>query len=280
MNTYRYTLCDVFTDQPLTGNALAVFTNAAAMSPATMQAVAREMNLSETVFVLPPQTGGHFRIRIFTPRREVPFAGHPTLGAALVIGHSAQLDTLLLETGKGHVPVAIEREAATPVFGWMTQPKPTVGAFEPAGELLSALALERSLLPIEVYDNGVRHVLVAADTKERVARLSPDLGRLASLPFDCVSVFNAAGASVKTRVFAPAVGVNEDPATGSAAGPLGWHLLRHGLAESEQALDIEQGAEIARPSRLRVRVKGSANQAESIEVGGQVVVVGRGQLKL
>jgi trans-2,3-dihydro-3-hydroxyanthranilate isomerase len=276
----RYTLCDVFTDRPLTGNALAVFTNAGQLPTETMQSVAREMNLSETVFVLPPQSGGHFRLRIFTPRREVPFAGHPTLGAALVIGQSVQLDCLLLETGMGQVPVAIEREAATPVFGWMKQPNPTVARVEEPTALLSALGLERSVMPIESYNNGVAHVMVAVESAERVSQLAPDLNRVAELPFDCVSVFHATGASAKTRVFAPAAGVAEDPATGSAAGPLGWHLLRHGRLEAGQVLEIQQGVEIARPAALRVRVQGDRARVESIEVGGHAVVIGRGELKI
>jgi trans-2,3-dihydro-3-hydroxyanthranilate isomerase len=279
MPTLRYTLCDVFTDRPLTGNALAVFSDAARLDPDTMQSVAREMNLSESVFLLPPGGGGHFRLRIFTPRREVPFAGHPTLGAALVIGRSVQLERLVLETGRGPIEVRIERNADQP-FGWMSQPIPTIAPLESARELLAALGLEKAMLPIELYDNGIRHALVAVEESALVERLTPDLGRLASLPVDAVSVFAGGDASYKTRVFAPAFGIAEDPATGSAAGPLGLHLVRHGRARYDTELIIEQGAEILRPSRLHVRVRGDGGEAERIEVGGQVVVIGRGELRL
>jgi len=280
MPTLRYTLCDVFTDRPLSGNALAVFTDAASLDPDTMQAVAREMNLSESVFLLPPESGGHFRLRIFTPRREVPFAGHPTLGAALLIGRSVALGRLVLETGRGPIEVRIERGGDTPAFGWMSQPIPTILPLASAGELLSALGLARSTLPIELYDNGIRHALVGAEDSRLVAQLTPDLGRLASLPVETTCVFAAGDGTWKARVFAPAFGIAEDPATGSAAGPLGWHLVRHERAAYDAELVIEQGAEIARPSKLYVRVRGHAEVAHEIEVGGQAIVIGRGELRL
>jgi trans-2,3-dihydro-3-hydroxyanthranilate isomerase len=280
MRALRYTLCDVFTDRPLTGNALAVFTNAGGLDDATLQALAREMNLSETVFVLPPQQGGHFRLRIFTPRREIPFAGHPTLGAALVVGRSVQLEQLLLETGRGLVPVRIEHQAELPVFGWMTQPLPTVTACEHPASLLDALGLTRAVLPIQVYDNGIRHALVAVESATLVEKLAPDLLRLSLLPVDCTSVFAGQGQAWKTRAFAPQLGIAEDPATGSAAGPLGLHLVRHGVVALGTELMLDQGTEIQRPSRLWVRVLGDGEQAQAVEVGGQAVVVGRGELKL
>src|SRR6266571_4399873 len=110
MATYRYVVCDVFTDTPLQGNQLAVFTDAREIPDERLQPLAREMNFSETVFVLPPEQGGHARIRIFTPAVEVPFAGHPTLGSAFVLGAPLQLEEIRLETGAGVIPVALERE--------------------------------------------------------------------------------------------------------------------------------------------------------------------------
>ena len=126
MRRFRYTIIDVFTDTALAGNSLAVFTDARDLDPLTMQRLARETNLSETVFVLPPQAeGADVRIRIFTPGAELPFAGHPTLGAAFVLGGPLQAMVLRLETGAGIVPVELEREGARIIFGWMEQPVPT-----------------------------------------------------------------------------------------------------------------------------------------------------------
>src|SRR5438128_4671907 len=128
--TLRYVVADVFTDVPLAGNQLAVFTDGRDVADETMQKLAREMNFSETVFVLPAEAGGHARIRIFTPGVELPFAGHPVLGSAFVLGMPLQLGEIRLETGSGVVPVTLEREGARIVFGWMRQPIPE---FEPFG---------------------------------------------------------------------------------------------------------------------------------------------------
>jgi len=276
----RYVLCDVFTERSLTGNALAVFTDARTLDDETMQEIAREMNLAETVFVVPPSAGGHVRIRIFTPARELPFAGHPTLGAAFVLGEPLQTQVIRIETGAGLVPVSLEREAARVVFGWMSQPLPGVSAFERQAELLSALGVERSLLPIETYDLGPSHVFVAAESMDLVAGLRPDLPRLATLGDHGMNVFAGSGSRFKTRMFAPSHGVDEDAATGSAAGPLAVHLLRHGRIASGDTITIEQGAEIGRPSVLYARAHGSVEKIERVEVGGSAIVIGRGELRL
>src|SRR5262245_28505206 len=275
----RYVICDVFTDRALTGNQLAVFTDARGLDAQLMQDLAREMRFSESTFVLPAEAGGHARVRIFTPERELPFAGHPTLGTAFVIGESAQLEEIRLETGVGVVPVRLEREGARVVFGWMTQPAPTVNPFPQATELLAALGVERSELPVEVYDNGIAHVFVALSSRDAVAAVRPDLGRLAALSAGGTNVFAGAEERWKTRMFAPAGGVPEDPATGSAAGPLALHLGRHGRVPFGQTIRIEQGAEINRPSLLHARVRGDA-AAPIIEVGGAAVVVARGEFRL
>lgn len=130
MPRHRYVVCDVFTDVPLAGNQLAVFTDAREIAEADMQRLAKEMNFSETTFVLPPEADGHVRMRIFTPFQELPFAGHPTLGTAFVLAGPLQLVEIRLETARGTVPVLLEREGARIVFGWMAQPAPTV---EPYG---------------------------------------------------------------------------------------------------------------------------------------------------
>jgi trans-2,3-dihydro-3-hydroxyanthranilate isomerase len=277
----RYVVADVFTDTPLAGNQVAVFTDGRDVATELMQKLAREMNFSETVFVLPAEQDGHARIRIFTPVAEIPFAGHPTLGTAFVLAMPLQLIEIRLETGSGTVPVVLEREGARIVFGWMQQPLPTVEPYDGADELLAALGVERSELPVEVYDNGLRHVYVALGSPEEVAALRPDLGRLAELPAVMgINCFAGSGKRWKTRMFAPAGGVPEDPATGSAAGPLALHVARHGRTSFGEEIEISQGAEIGRPSTLHARVDGSAENVERVAVGGSAVIVARGEFRL
>ena len=280
MARYRYVVADVFTDTPLTGNQLAVFTDARDLPEARLQELAREMNFSETVFVYPSEVA-HVRIRIFTPAVEVPFAGHPTLGSAFVLAGPLQLDEITLETGRGVVPVRLEREGARIVFGRMQQPIPTVEPYPAEAGLLDALGVARSELPVELYDNGLPNVYVALSTEEEVAALRPDLGRLAELPAAIgVNCFAGSGTRWKTRMFAPAGGVAEDPATGSAAGPLALHLARHGRIAFGDEIEITQGVEIDRPSKLYARVEGGADRVEGVEVGGSAVVVARGEFQL
>ena len=314
--TFRYVLVDVFTDTPLEGNALAVFTDAREIPEDVLQPIAREMNLSETVFVYPsgwdfPATrqrfqgetgsegtrdrqngdetvyvypaeeGGHARIRIFTPMDELPFAGHPVLGTAFVLAAPLQLPEIVLETGKGPVPVRLKREEGRISFGWMSQPVPTVEPFAAADDLLAAVGVERSELPVEAYDNGARHVYVALPSVEAVEQLEPDLQALKRLQgIVGTNCFAGDGNRWKTRMFAPADGVPEDPATGSAAGPLACHLARHGRISFGEEIVISQGAEIRRPSTLHARVTGSAEKIEAVDVGGSAVIVARGEFKL
>lgn len=281
MPTLRYVVADVFTDTPLEGNPLGVFTDARGIDGELMQRLARELNFSETVFVLPAEGDGHARIRIFTPTIEVPFAGHPTLGTAFVLAAPMQLEEIRLETGMGVVPVRLEREGGRISFGRMVQPLPTVEPYADEAELLAALGVERSELPVELYDNGIQHVYVALRSEDEVASLRPDLGRLAELPAVIgINCFAGSGARWKTRMFAPGDGVPEDPATGSAAGPLALHLARHGRIAFGDEIEVSQGAEIGRPSTLFARADGSADAVEAIEVGGSAVVVARGEFRL
>jgi trans-2,3-dihydro-3-hydroxyanthranilate isomerase len=273
----RYLLLDVFSDSPLQGNQLAVFTDGRSLSGELMQRVARELNLSETVFVTDAD-GAAVAIRIFTPGAELPFAGHPVLGSAIVIGAALGLSELELQTRGGLVPVRIEHERGLIWTGTMDQPIPTWAPYDRASELLAALHLEHSELPIEVYDNGPRHLFVCLNGEPAVAALAPDLNALSMLGEVCVSCFAGSGARFKTRMFAPALGVAEDPATGSAAGPLAVHLCRHGAAAFGEEIEIRQGAEIARPSLLRARVLGSAQGIDRVQVGGAAVIIGRGDL--
>ena len=281
MRSFRYVLADVFTDRPLAGNQLAVFTDARDLDEVTMQDLALELGLSETVFVLPPREGGTVRIRIFTPRNELPFAGHPCLGTAFVLGAPLQLSVIALETGQGIVPVELERdESGRIVFGRMTQPVPTVAAYDRAEELLAALGVESSSLPVEVYDNGVRHAYVSLPSKEDVARLKPDMNALMELDLIGALACAGSGASWKVRMFSPLDGVGEDAATGSAAGPLACHLGRHGLVPWGEQIEIEQGTEIGRPSTLYAHATGSGDRIESVEVGGSAVTVARGEFRV
>jgi trans-2,3-dihydro-3-hydroxyanthranilate isomerase len=272
---HRYVVCDVFTDVPLAGNQLAVFTDAREITEADMQRLAKEMNLSETTFVLPPEADGHVRMRIFTPFQELPFAGHPTLGTAFVLAGPLQLVEIRLETARGTVPVLLEREGARIVFGWMVQPAPTIEPYRRAEELQDILGV-RSELPVELYDNGAPHVYVAFPSVDAVAGLRPDFGRLAALGALGVNCFAGSNARWKTRMFSPAMATNEDPATGSAAGPLALHLARHGRVAFGDEIEISQGAEISRPSTLYAR----AHSPERIEVGGSAVIVARGEFQL
>lgn len=281
MADFRYVVCDVFTDRPLAGNQLAVFTDARAIPEARLQELARETAFSETVFVYPAEQGGHARLRIFTPAEEVDFAGHPVLGTAFVLGGPLQSSEVRLETKKGVVPVRLEREGATIVFGAMEQPVPTWAPYDATSELFDALGVGGSALPVERYDNGLLHLFVTLRGDDEVAALAPDLTRLAVLPaswgVNCVA---GSGQRWKMRMFAPAGGVPEDPATGSAAGPLAVHLGRHGLVPFGDEIEISQGAELNRPSTLYATAWGSPERIERVEVGGSAVVVARGEFRL
>jgi len=281
MPEFRYVVCDVFTDQPLQGNPLAVFTDARGMPDGLLQPLARELHLSETVFCYPARAGGHVRIRIFTPDHELPFAGHPVLGSAFVLAAPLQLPEIVLETGAGPVPVRLTREGPRIVFGRMTQPLPRLEAFPDAPALLRALGVPRATLPVELYDNGPRHVYVALEDEAAVAALRPDVQALARLlPRGTTNCFAGAGLRWKTRAFAPGAGVVEDPATGSAAGPLACHLARHGRIPWGAEIEIRQGAEIGRPSVLFATADGGPGGITRVEVGGSAVTVARGEFRL
>jgi trans-2,3-dihydro-3-hydroxyanthranilate isomerase len=280
--SFRYVVVDVFTDTPLKGNALAVFKDARDIRDELLQPLAREMNFSETVFVYPSEADGHARVRIFTPTVELQFAGHPILGTAFVLAAPLQLGEIRLEAGAGTIPVTLERDdGGRIVFGRMEQPLPSVEPYGYDAELLDALGVERSALPIEVYDNGIPHVYVTLGSEEEVAALDPDFSRLTEL--SAVLGFNTiagSGSKWKTRMFAPAGGVSEDPATGSAAGPLAVHLARHGRIAFGDEIEISQGAEINRPSTLYARAEGSPEKLERVEVSGSAVIVSRGEFRL
>jgi trans-2,3-dihydro-3-hydroxyanthranilate isomerase len=281
MRSFRYVLADVFTDTPLAGNQLAVFTDARDLDEVTMQALALELGLSETVFVLPPREGGTVRIRIFNPDHEMQFAGHPVLGTAFVLGAPLQLGVVVLETPAGHVPVELERDSSGAIaFGRMTQPAPTVAPYGRCDELLAALGVERSELPVEVYDNGARHAFVVLPSRENVERVAPNWAALAEHELTGAIACAGSGTSWKQRMLSPIEGMREDAATGSAAGPLAVHLARHGIVPWGTEIEVEQGTEIGRPSTLYARATGSGDRIESVEVGGSAVTVARGEFRV
>jgi trans-2,3-dihydro-3-hydroxyanthranilate isomerase len=276
----RAVLLDVFTDRPLTGNQLAVFLDGTEVPEAIRQDVAREIGFSETVFVDEPShpTAGDARIRIFTPAVELPFAGHPVLGTAVALAAHRGLPggaVVTLECRVGPVPVEV---GANGGGGWMRQPLPSWQAWPDGPGVLAALGVEaaRLVAPVEVYDNGPRHLVVAVDDPAIVRAAAPDSGALARVAGTTgTSLCSVTGeGTAVTRMFIPGAGIAEDPATGSAAGPVGVHLLRHGLLPPGTLLTLSQGTEINRPSTLLVRVEGLPDAVAAVGVGGSAVIVG------
>jgi trans-2,3-dihydro-3-hydroxyanthranilate isomerase len=271
---FEYAIADVFTTEPLHGNPVAVFLDAQGLSTERMQRIAREMNLSETTFVLPPRRDGDARVRIFTPVNELPFAGHPTMGTAVVVQRGRR--HLTLETAVGAIPFSFGGGGRAS----MCQPVPTWTAFEHAPALLRALDLTSSITPVEAYRNGPRHVFVGLPDVAALSALRPDHRALAEFPDMAVNCFAPAGPHWRNRMFSPAYGVVEDPATGSAAGPLAVHLARHGLVPVGAAVEIWQGVEIDRRAVMYARADWDADAVDRVEVSGTAVVVGRGSLLL
>jgi trans-2,3-dihydro-3-hydroxyanthranilate isomerase len=277
-----YLVADVFTGTPLEGNQLGIFLDGRGVSDETMLKATREMNFSETVFFLPPaDQEADAQVRIFTPGGELPFAGHPTLGSAWVLGEILGKQTVTLELGVGLVPVELERAGDTITFGRMSQPLPVWGPYGQTAELLEAIgtAGRPDGLPVEWYRNGPLNVYVEIPGSEALIALEPDMQKLSRIPVN-LSCFTAAGNGWMTRMFAPALGVSEDPATGSAAGPLAVHLARHGRIAFGEEIEIRQGAQIHRPSVLYARADGTENAVERVLVGGRAVVVARGEYRL
>jgi trans-2,3-dihydro-3-hydroxyanthranilate isomerase len=279
---WPFRIVDVFTERPLAGNQLAVFEDAAGIPELLVQPLAQEIGYSETVFVYPGTEGADARIRIYTPTSEVPFAGHPVLGTAVVLASDLGVDRVILETGRGPVPVRLDSTPGRATRGAMEQPIPSFSLYDKADEFLGALGVDRSVLPVTVYDNGLQHVYVMLESPGDVAAIKPDFSALSDLahssgmPLVGFNVFSGSDLVWKTRMFAPADDIAEDPATGSAAGPLALHLARHGRIPWEAEIRISQGVEIGRPSELFARVWGDVDQATRIEVSGYAVPVGGG----
>jgi trans-2,3-dihydro-3-hydroxyanthranilate isomerase len=275
--TLRFVVVDVFTDQPLAGNQLAVFTDAREIDGDLMQALAKEIGFSETAFVLPAEAGGTARLRIFNPMAEMRFAGHPVLGAAWVLAQPLQRGVVELETGSGTVPVEIDRdESGALVFARMAQPVPTIEPY-PEAALFAALGVQESSLPVELYDNGATHIIVTLESEAVVAALAPEPSGIAEFGVTGVNCIARTGDRWKLRMFWP---LGEDAATGSAAGPVACHLCRHGVLEWGEWIEISQGVEIGRPSTLFARADGAGGEIVQVFCGGRAVVVARGEFRL
>ena len=272
--SFRFVVADVFTDVPLAGNQLAVFSDAREIPEERLQPLAREINFSETVFVYPASGDGHARIRIFTPALELPFAGHPVLGTAFVLAGPLQLDELWLETGAGVVPVRLERDGSRIVFGWMRQPPVSAEEFEQADELLALLGVEQSGLPVELYRQGPGHVYVELDSPEAVAALQPDSGALLELSPYGTYCFARDGESWKARAFVPRTacrGSGDRLGRRAARAP-----PRPARTDRLRRRDRDPPGRRARAAVDAVRGRALAGGGE---VGGSAVVVARGEFR-
>jgi len=275
-----FEVVDVFAERAFSGNPLAVVYEADGLATAQLQAIAREFNLSETVFPLPATSpGADYRARIFTPATELPFAGHPSVGVAWSLARSGTLSRgeAVQECGAGLLPVRVDADRA-----WVTGGSPSVGAALDSAALAGALGLAaddaEQALPAGVAAAGLDYAILpvraGAVARARVPATLAEPGKL------LVFAVSPDGAEVHARVFAPSVGVPEDPATGSAAVALGVFLVDRGVlaGEGRSAFTIRQGAEIGRPSVLCVEVRSAGGAAERVSVGGQVVPVSRGEI--
>jgi trans-2,3-dihydro-3-hydroxyanthranilate isomerase len=299
--SYRYLHYDVFTDHLFGGNQLAVFLDGRGLSSETMQAIAKEMNFSESTFVLPAaQAGTDVRMRIFTPGEELPMAGHPTIGSTFALARSGAIDAgrdrFVFGLGIGPVPVALTWRGADLSFAWMTQPNPTFA--EPIAKPsaaaavlgLSDLAVAGTGLPVQVVSCGVPFLFVPLTTRAAVDSASLQRDQFDRFREETktqahgVFLFSTQPgkdkATVYSRMFAPDLGVGEDPATGSASGPLGCYLVRHNVVPSERAgamLSL-QGAKMGRPSHVHIAIEGTGEAITSVRVGGEAVLAGEGTL--
>ena len=303
-HTLKFYQADVFTSQPFGGNPVAVVPEADGLSDDQLQQIAREMNLSETVFVFPPtDKAAVVRLRIFTPTQEIPFAGHPVIGTFYVLTELGLLPTtesvtrFLQECNIGLFPVELHAKDGRIVRVVMTQPKPeflgsleeTEDLYKVAGALgLSKFVIAESKWPIEVVSTGLPVIIVPVRTLTAVRSIRPDASAIA----DVCRRFGANGimvfttvtvepfASVHTRMFAPSIGILEDPATGSASGALGAYLVQNGVVEVGPTTEIiaEQGYEIDRPSRILVQVESDDDVIQNVKVGGHCVMVAEGTM--
>jgi trans-2,3-dihydro-3-hydroxyanthranilate isomerase len=290
---------DVFTSEPLTGNQLAVFLDGRGLSTERMQALTREMNFAESTFILPAEaTGTDVRMRIFTPEREIPMAGHPTIGSTFALAHAGSIRSgaarFVFGLNIGPVPVDLEWETDRLRFAWMTQLKPEFGPpIEARDAVAAAIGLPgmdlASDLPVQRVSCGLPFLFVPLRNPETVDRTVSDVSafrRLQSstgldLPIFLFAMLpTGSSETVYSRMFAPGFGIVEDPATGSASGPLGCYLVRHRLVSGEAARRIVsvQGVAMKRPSRVHIAIGERSGEIVEVKVGGTAVLVGRGEI--
>jgi trans-2,3-dihydro-3-hydroxyanthranilate isomerase len=307
---HRYLHLDVFTDRPFEGNQLAVFPDATGIPERWMQPIAREMAFSETVFFLPPLTGtAHKKLRIFTPGRELPLAGHPTIGSAFVwvkeFNDGSCPREITLELGVGPIRVSLDWSDGRLAFAWMHQPKPVfdapVGSHAgPAGVAAASAALARALhlpatttfiAPPQIVSSGVKFLFAPLGDRAAVDACVSDASRLeeffgeAGIEPTGVFVFSRSAtpdATLYSRMFAPMFGIPEDPATGGASGPLGAYALSTGIVTAGEApkLISLQGSAMGRPSYIHIGVTGTRDAIEAVKIGGTSRFVAEGVLTL
>jgi trans-2,3-dihydro-3-hydroxyanthranilate isomerase len=293
-----FTLIDVFSARPFRGNQLAVFHEAHRLEAAQMQTLAREVNFSESTFVIPaPRRGDPVRVRIFTPRREIPMAGHPTVGTAWVLASRGELrmGEATLRLGVGDTMITIEGRTRKPSFIWMSHRAAQFGERRTDRErIATALGIDdfdvRGDLPIEAVSTGNPFLLVPLSSVDALKRCTSSLSALRTLFEGAprmlpVYLFVCEGSptrSVRARMFAPHTdGITEDPATGSAAAPLGAYLRAHGVIGStgRTRVPVIQGIEMDRRSEITVEVNGTGH-SPAIRIGGRCTIVGDGQMRL
>jgi trans-2,3-dihydro-3-hydroxyanthranilate isomerase len=294
--SFRYRVVDVFTDKPLEGNPLAVFPDGSAIDDATMQRIAKELNLSETVFLLPAtRPDCDARARIFTPNFEMAFAGHPTVGSSFVLLEEEIVPRntirFTLEEKVGPVPIRVDAGSSPnggPMIWLRTPPIHRGRTFERAGAARVVGLEPGDLLDVapQVLSAGNPNVFIAVKDKGTVDRALPDSHALKALKAEpsellCIFVFTPTPEGAYSRMFAPEHGVFEDPATGSATGPLAAFMMQHGLASSAPGTRFvsEQGTKMGRRSLLYVEIAG-AGGSEGIDVGGYVTPVIEGTLHI
>jgi trans-2,3-dihydro-3-hydroxyanthranilate isomerase len=291
LRRFPFVQLDVFTSQPLEGNSLAVVLDARELSDAEMQALAREMNLSETTFILPREPSVErergVRVRIFTVQEELPFAGHPTLGTAFQLREASRTNDIVLELNVGKVPVRFEEKAGQPVFGETTQVNSEFGERHGREAVARAAGLREGdidpSLPIQTISTGLPYTVVPIRGLETMRTLHVD-------PAGCTEYLERSGGKffyfVSRETVDPAARLHarmlfyngEDPATGSAAGCAAAWMVAYGVAQPEERVLIEQGIEMKRPSRIFVRASREDDRVVNVRVGGNVVEVIRGEV--
>ena len=301
----RYLHLDVFADRPFEGNQLAVFPEPGGLSTATMQEIAREMNFSESTFIFPAQSGGNAgraKMRIFTPGTELPMAGHPTIGSTYALAAEGTIPQgqtdFIFELGVGPLPVSLEWIGGRLDFVWMTQILPAFGPeIRDHAAFAAAVGLDTrdlmAALPIEEISCGVPYLFVPLMSRDAVDRVTLDRRAYAccldaeGLPERPCFFFTTAAAvsggddeTVYSRMLAPGFGITEDPATGSACGPLGCYLVHHELVDSGAAQRIvnRQGVAMGRSSRIHICIDADDGAISRVRIGGRAIMVGHGEL--